>query len=183
MNQKMIYEVCSLSWTLGASFKSDGHRPSSYLLSEWDPIHQGVHWTWQCRLWFAEFSSTAQENGYAEHPLIPPKSSRAVKWNERSLQMTKYFDSLGNVKFHFDISEAFLWNWTFTWIIWKCGFFILILDANKHWNIWIIHAVKTAFGQLYSLTSLGTESILMIHKLPVVCQIFFFLTCTFSMVK
>lgn len=26
----------------GASFKSDGHRASLYLLPGWDPIHQGV---------------------------------------------------------------------------------------------------------------------------------------------
>lgn len=87
--------------------------------------------------------------------------------------MTKYFDSLGNVKFHFDISEAFLWNWTLSWIIWKHGFFNLILDANKHWNIWIIHVVKTDFGQHCSIISLGTEGLLMIHKLCVICQIFF----------
>lgn len=115
----------------------------------------------------------AGENGCAEHTFIPPKSSRAVKWNERSLQMTKYFDSLGNVKFHFDISEAFLWNWTLPWIIWKRGFFILILGANKHWSIWIIHAVETDFGQHCSVISLGTEWILTIHQLPVICQIFF----------
>lgn len=99
----------------------------------------------------------------AEHTPIPPKSSYAVKWNGKSLQMTKYFDSLGNVKLNFDISEAFLWNWTRSWIIWKCRFFILILDANKHWNIWIIHGMKTGFGHLYSVINLGTEWVLMIH--------------------
>lgn len=83
--------------------------------------------------------------------------------NEKTLQMTKYFDSLGNVKLNFDISEAFLWNWTLLWIIRKCGFFILILDANKHCTTWIIHEMKTEFGQLYSVFSLGTERVLMVH--------------------
>lgn len=79
--------------------------------------------------------------------------------------MTKYFDSLGNVKLNYDISETLLWNWTPLWIFWKCGFFILILDANKHWNIRNIHGMSTDFGQLYSVISLGTEWVLMIHMI------------------
>lgn len=109
------------------------------------------HW---CRTWIC-----------AEHTHMPPKSSHAVQWNGKSLQTTKYFDSLGNVKLNFDISEAFLWNWTPLWIFWKCGFFILILDANKHWNIWNIHGMSTDFSRLYSVTSLGTEWVLMIHMI------------------
>lgn len=96
---------------------------------------------------------------------MPPKSSYAVQWNGKSMQTTKYFDSLGNVKLNYDISEAFLWNWTPLWIFWKCGFFILILDANKHWNIWNIHGMSNDFGQLYSVISLGTECVLMIHMI------------------
>lgn len=85
---------------------------------------------------------------YAEHTPLLSKISYAMKWNGKSLQVSKYCDSVGNVKLDFDISESFLRNWSLHESF-ESRISILILNSNKHWNIWIIHGMKTNFGHLF----------------------------------
>lgn len=102
---------------------------------------------------------------YDEHTPIISKSSYAVKWNGKSLKMSKYCDSVGNVNLNFDISDPFLWNWSLHESF-ESGYFILILHTYKHWNVWLIHGMKTNFCHLYSVISLDIELVLMTYITP-----------------